>query len=204
MKRMYRIIAVAGILLVGLFVLHDVAEARGGKRSFGGSRRSFSSPKSSNRSFSKPRQQMAPSRQQTATPRQRTSFGGSRLSSGQDYRKSYGTPRKSEPVRTTGQTAGSPGYVAHYYGGMGDRFMMGYMMGTASMWWYTPFHPAFYYSRPYVVQNANGTQEVYPPTFSFGKVLLVIVIVGGVAFIGYVVVRNMRRRKQVAHSSSFS
>lgn len=214
MKHMYRIIAVVGIVLVALFVMHDIAEARGG-RSFGGSRRSFSRPKSGGGLFSKPRRQTSPlskrqqtsplsQRQQTSTSRPRTSFGGTRLSSGQDYRKSYGTPRKSEPVRMAGQTAGSPRYVAHYYGGMGDRFMTGYMMGATSMWWYTPFHPAFYYSRPYIVHNTDGTQEVYPPTFSFSKVLLAIVIIGGIAFVVYVIVRNVRRKKQVAYTSSFS
>lgn len=203
MKITYKWLAIIGVFLIALFVMHDVAEARGGRRSFGGSRRSFSRPQSSPRSFSKPRQQSTVPRQ-TATSKPKTSFGGTRLSSGQNYRKSYGTPRKTEPVQMKGQTAGSPQYVAHYYGGMGDRFMMGYMMGSASMWWYTPFHPAFYYSRPYVVQNANGTQEVYPPTFSWGKVLLIVVLVGGVAFVGYVVVRNIRRRKQAVYTSSFS
>lgn len=203
MKSTYKWFAVIGMLLIALFVMHDVAEARGGRRSFGGSRRSFSRPKSNDRLFSKPRQPSA-LRQKTSAPKQRTSFGGTRLSSGQSYRKSYGTPRKSEPIQMKGQTTGSPRYVAHYYGGMGDRFMMGYMMGSASMWWYTPFHPAFYYSRPYVVQNADGTQEVYPPTFSLGKVLLMVVIIGGVAFVGYVVVRNIRQRKRMVYTSSFS
>lgn len=196
--RISRWFAILGIALMAFMLLSETAEARRG-RSFGGSRRSFSRPKSTPRSTPRQRTQT-----RTTTPKPKTSFGGTRLSSGQSYRKSYGVPRRTEQVRLpNNRTAGSPGVTAHYYGGMGDRFMMGYMMGTTSWLWFTPFHPAFYYSRPYEVQNANGTREVYPPTFSWGTVFLVVLVVGGLIFIGYVVIRNRRNRAQQVKASSF-
>ena len=194
-------------MLMALLFVHETAEARrGGGRSFGGSRRSYTAPRSTPRTYTKPRSSTQPP---TATPRStttrpRNSFGGTRLSSGADYRKSYGVPRKSEQVRLPNQAAGSPGYTVHRYGGMGDGFMMGYMMGSVPFMWSMPFHPAFYYSRPYVVENADGSKEVYPPTFSWGKLLLVVVIVAGVAFLVYVVVRNRRLRRQQTATTSFS
>ncbi len=196
-----------GLVLMALLFVHDTAEARrGGGRSFGGSRRSYTAPRSTPRTATPPR---SSTRQPSATtPRTsakpRSSFGGTRLSSGDQYRKSYGVPRKSEQVRLPNQAAGSPGYTVHRYGGMGDGFMMGYMMGSVPFMWSMPFHPAFYYSRPYVVQNADGTKEVYPPTFSWGTLLLVLVIAGGAVFVIYVVVRNRRRRRMDTATSSFS
>jgi hypothetical protein len=196
--------AILGLFLMAFVLLSEVAEARRGGGSFGGSRRSFSRPRSAPRSFSTPRQRtQTPSSTSRPATRPKTSFGGTRLSSGQAYRKSYGVPRRTEQVRLPNQAAGSPGVTAHYYGGMGDRFMMGYMMGSTSWLWFTPFHPAFYYSRPQVVQNPDGTREVYPPTFSWGTVFLVVLIVGGVAYIGYVVIRNRRNRARQPNVSSF-
>lgn len=211
MTRNYRWFAMLGLVLMALLFVHDVAEARrsgGGSRSFGGSRRSYSAPRSTPRST--PRTYTSPrstSQRPTATTQRtapRTSFGGTRLSSATEYRKSYGTPRRTEQVRLPNQSATSPGYTVHRYGGMGDGFMMGYMMGATPWIWSTPFHPAFYYSRPYIVDNANGTKEVYPPTFSWGKVFLVLLIVGGVAFIIFVVVRGRKLRRQQTATSSFS
>ncbi len=203
MIRHCRWFAMLGLVLMALFFAHDVAEARrGGGRSFGGSRRSYSTPRSAPRSYSTPRSTPRTSTPRTAT-KPRNSFGGTRLSSSDQYRKSYGVPRKSEQMRLPNQAAGSPGYTVHRYGGMGDGFMMGYMMGSAPFMWSMPFHPAFYYSRPYVVENPDGTKEVYPPTFSLGKLLLVLMVVGGVVFIVYVVVRNRRRRVDTS-ASSFS
>jgi hypothetical protein len=205
--RTTRWFAILGIFLIAFLLMSEVAEARrsGGSRgggSFGGSRRSYSQPRSAPRSFSSPRQRTSTPRQ-TQTVKPRTSFGGTRLSSGQAYRKSYGIPRRTEQVRVPNQAANSPGVTAHYYGGMGDRFMMGYMMGSTSWLWFTPFHPAFYYSRPHVVENSDGTREVYPPTFSWGTVFLVVLVVGGIAYIGYVIIRNRRKRTHQYSTSSF-
>lgn len=212
MIRHCRWFAMLGLVLMALMFVHDTAEARkSGSRSFGGSRRSYTAPRSTPRSmprtFTSPRSQtrqpsVAP---RTTTAKPRSSFGGTRLQSSTQYRKSYGVPRRSEQVRLPNQTAGSPNYTVHRYGGMSDGFMMGYMMGSVPFMWSTPFHPAFYYSRPYIVENADGTKEVYPPTFSFVKLVVVLLIVGGVVFVVYVVVRNLRRRRRVdTATSSFS
>ena len=69
---------------------------------------------------------------------------------------------------------GNSNYVVHSYGGRGDGFMAGYMMGMIPWYWHTPFHPAFYYSQPVIVNGANGTREVYPGTFSIGSLLLIL------------------------------
>jgi len=78
--------------------------------------------------------------------------------------------------------------------------MTGYAMGRMSWMWYTPFHPAFYYSPPpYVVRN-DGVVEYYPPTFSFGKLFFTLFIVGIIVFVIYVIIKN--RRKRLSNSNS--
>lgn len=98
---------------------------------------------------------------------------------------------------------GMSNYSVHRYGGMSDRFMTGYLMGSTPFLWSTPFHPAFYYSRPYYHTGASGVTEVYPPTFQIGKLIVTLLVVGG---IGYLIYRVMRRRKAsaTAPQSSFS
>jgi hypothetical protein len=128
----------------------------------------------------------------------RSSFGGSRLGSGNDYRKSYGIPRQTSPQTLPGYS--SP-VMMHRYGGFSDGLMMGYMMGHSSWMWSMPFHPAFYYSRPHVVYATDGTtvQEVYPPTFSFFRMILTI---GIVLLLVYIVVRIVRARRGASYSGS--
>jgi hypothetical protein len=83
----------------------------------------------------------------------------------------------------------------HSYNGMGfgSGYMMGYMMGTMPWYWSTPFHGAFYYSAPQYVENKDGTVDVYPGRFSIGKLLVGIIIVGGLIFVVY---RIFFRRKE--------
>lgn len=185
-----------------------IAEARrGGSRSFGGSRssgRSFGGSKSfrsPSRSFSSPSRK--PSYTQPNTSKPRSSFGGSRFSSGTDYRNRYGTPRRSTPQTISGPN-GRQNVVVHSYGGMSDGFMMGYMMGHTSWMWMTPFHPAFYYSRPHYVTGANGVTEVYPPTFSFLNLILGLVIIGAILYILYRIFFRRRRNNVMMSDSSFS
>lgn len=191
------------ILTLFAFIIEPaIVEAKrgGGGRSFGGSRsfrspsRSFSSPsKSTPRSFG--RSNTSP------TTRPKSSFGGSRFNSGNDYRNRYGTPRKSSTQSINGAN-GRQNVVVHSYGGMSDGFMMGYMMGQTSWLWMTPFHPAFYYSRPHYVTGANGMTEVYPPTFSFLNLLLGIIIIGGIIYLVYRLF-FARKKQQVLSDSSF-
>ncbi|MFM8472398.1 MAG: hypothetical protein ACKOBV_02610 [Candidatus Kapaibacterium sp.] len=168
--------------------------SRGG--SFGGSRsyRSYSSPRSATRP--------APSSGYNGG----SSFGGSRssgtsmfrsggrMNSAQEYTRSYGVPRRTETAPMRGSDGVSRNYVFNQYGGYADGLMTGYAMGRMSWWWFTPFHPAFYYTAPPYVMRPDGTMEYFPPTFSFGKLLLTLVIVAAVVFIIVVMIRNRRRR----------
>ena len=191
MKLKNRIRTFLGIFLIGLvltlFVAPEIAEARRGGRSFGG-RRSYSKqskkPRSAQRSLRSKR---------TVPPSKRTSFGGTRLNSAKDYTGKYGTPRKTQTIQGKNAAGQPQRYVTHHYGGYGSTLMTGYMMGTTSWLWMMPFHPAFYYSRPYYANNADGTMAVYPPRFSFGKLFFTLLIAGGIIFI---VVRMIRKRKQ--------
>jgi len=175
--------------------------SRGGG-SFGGSRGGGSTFRGAPAPSYSPRP-YAPS--QPAAPRSSGSFGGSRSGFGapsgalsgaagtgaaMNYRKSYGIPRQSSPVSVPGSS--SP-YMVHRYGGFSDGLMMGYLMGHTSMMWSMPFHPAFYYSRPTIVQNSDGTVEAYPPTFSFLKLFLTLAIIGVVVWL---VMRYIRRRRE--------
>ncbi len=94
-------------------------------------------------------------------------------------------------------------YIVNDYGGFGHGLMLGYLAGSTPFMWSMPFHPAFYYSRPTYVYNDDGTVEVYPPTFQFGRMLLTIFVVGIIVAVIYVVVRNRRRGRRL-NQSSFS
>ena len=113
----------------------------------------------------------------------RTSFGGNRLNSSKDYTSRFGRPRKTETISGQGLNGSRQNYIVNNYGDYGSSLMTGYLMGQTSMLWYMPFHQAFYYSRPHYVTNANGQVEVYPPTFSFGKLLFTLMIVGIIVYV---------------------
>lgn len=193
-----------GILCFMGISLFFVLEADAQRRSsFGGSRRSSSSyapsrPAAPSSSFSGSRSMTSPA--PSTMQRSGSSFGGTRAiaPAASNYRRSYGIPRQSTPVTVPG--ASTP-YMVHNYGGFTDGLMMGYLMGRTSAMWYTPFHPAFYYSRPVYVNNPDGTMEVYPPTFSFFKFFLGLAIVG---LILWLIVRFFRRRSTNVDSSQSS
>ncbi len=188
------------LLSVFAFIIEPMAAdaRRGGGRSFGGSR-SYRSPSRTHSSPSTPKRSFG----QQSPSKPRSSFGGSRFSSGADYRKSYGAPRKSTPQTINGAN-GRQNVMVHSYGGMSDGFMMGYMMGSTSWMWMTPFHPAFYYSRPHYVTGTNGVTEVYPPTFSFLNLILGLIIVGGIIYLIYRLFFARRRTHEAISDSSFS
>jgi hypothetical protein len=210
MKSINRILALTMALLVlnSLFATPLLEAQRRGGGSFGGSRGGGSFRSSPSYAPSRP---AAPS-----SPAPRSSFGGARsgfsspsrtltgtagANAAANYRRSYGIPRQSTPVQVPG--ASQP-YIVHNYGGFSHGLMMGYLMGHTSALWYTPFHPAFYYSRPTIVQNPDGTVEAYPPTFSFFKLFITLAVLG---LIIWLVVRFIRSRREAAmgySSSSFS
>lgn len=206
--KLVRFIGITALLAALLLLLTpDILEARkgsGGGRSFGGSRRSASAPKQRAQT---PSQQRNPSAMQQRASQNKTSFGGTRLNSSRDYTSKYGAPRKSTPAnQLSGDLAGKVpnNYVVHSYGGYGSSLMTGYMLGTAGWLWMMPFHPAFYYSKPYYVENEDGTVGVYPPTFSFGKLLFAIIIIAAIIFIIRSIIRSRKRIAQTSPQSSFS
>lgn len=134
--------------------------------------------------------QAAPSPVRSAIPRAL----GTPLATSESYRRSYGIPRRQE-VRTLATPDGQRNAIIHSYGGYGDGLLMGYLLGQTSWLWFTPFHPAFYYTQPYYVPRPDGTVEYYPPTFSMAKLLFVLIVIGVIVFIGWVMVRNYRMRR---------
>ncbi len=216
-------------LLLGFIsiLILDIAEARRGfRRSFGGRRsaptRIWSKPKPRkispllpgrsrtrnlrrSKDLQKPKSSFGGRRVQTAPSSKRriiSSFGGKRLASGNIYRKRYGVPRKVERVSLPSSTGDHPVQL-NYYGGMADQFMLGYLMGSAPWYWSLPFHPAFYYSRPYIVENPDGSVEVYPGTFSWSRLLLVLAGALLASFLIWRIIR-IRRQQSSSGSSSFS
>lgn len=159
-------------------------------RSFGG-RRSFGRSRSRSKSLGgkrsgKRRSNYSRSKSLKHSPK-RPSFGGKRMKP-EAAKKKYGTPRKSTPITQKSNSGSSTNYVMHSYGGYGSGLMTGYMMGRTSLFWYTPFHPAFYYSRPVYVTNQDGSVGVYPPTFSWSRIFFILMIVG-------VIIWYFRKRK---------
>jgi len=197
----FGLVAALAALVLMIIPLDAFAQRRGGG-SFGGSRgRGYSAPRSSpGGSFggSRGSSRATPPRSGGAgrfgnAPTMRNSFGGSRLNSSGDYVGRYGAPRATE--RTTMRGAnGNTNYTINRYGGMGDGFMMGYMLGSIPWYWSMPFHPAFYFSRPATTVNPDGSTGVYPGTFQWGTLFITLLVVGGIIFIGYVWLRNRRRR----------
>ncbi len=213
MKRFLVLSTLVLALLAWVIPTDALAQRRGGG-SFGGSRgggygrsfgRGYRSP-SSGRSFGGSRTRQAPPPSRNApgsntrtdrfgsTPTSRNTFGGSRMNRPADYTGRYGAPRATQRQSFRGPAGTSTNYVVNRYGGMGDGFMMGYMMGSIPWYWSMPFHPAFYFSRPYTHTNPDGSVGVYPPTFQWGTLIITLLVVGGIAFILFTWLRNRRRR----------
>ncbi len=222
MKRFLVLSTLVLALLAWVIPTDALAQRRGGG-SFGGSRggygrsygRSYRSP-SSGRSFGGSRSRQTPPPSRTApgsssptgrfgsAPTSRNSFGGSRMNRPADYTGRYGAPRATQRQSFRGPAGTTTNYVVNRYGGMGDGFMMGYMMGSIPWYWSMPFHPAFYFSRPYTHANPDGSVGVYPPTFQWGTLIITLLVVGGLLFIGYVWLRNRRRRMAYTTSGTMA
>lgn len=198
--RQLSIAAICTAILAMTLPLDALAQrSGGGGRSSGGSR-SYSAPRSSRPSGSFGSTRRAPTTQPRPTTRpsqystQRNSFGGSRLNSSRDYTSRYGTPRRTETRSFNGPNGNRP-YVMNRYGGMADGFMMGYMMGAIPWYFSMPFHPAFYFSRPYTVTNPDGSVGVYPGTFQWGTLFLTLIVL---ATLGLFIVMWLKRRRRRA------
>ncbi|MBM2815925.1 MAG: hypothetical protein HW421_2687 [Ignavibacteria bacterium] len=189
------------ITIIGLvFLMPDLAEARGsfgGGRSFGGSR-GFGGSKSFGGS-----RKSTPAARTTSVRDGASSFGGRKMSSNMEYRQKYGTPRKTDMQTRTNAQGVRETYMVNNYGGYGSGLMTGYMLGHTSWMWSMPFHPAFYYSRPYYTPGANGVVEVYPPTFSFTKLFFTLLFTIAIIWIIYKIISAARRGAGGVSQSSF-
>ncbi len=200
-NRLRRILGLLTIIFaLGVFLAPDYAEAKR-RGSFGGRSSSFKSKSSrSKSSFGKKRSNNKLNKNSRTATRssvpksKQSSFGGSRLSNKQAYTSKYGAPRKTSTYNGKNAAGTNQRYVMNHYGGYGSGLMTGYMMGSTSWMWAMPFHPAFYYSRPYYVNNSDGTIGVYPPTFSFAKLLFTLMIIGIIILIIRAVLRARKRR----------
>lgn len=207
-KNLRKIISILFLSITLLLLISpDMAYARRsfGRRSFGGRSRSrlFRSKKRSRlpkSSFGNKRSRSS-FRKMTPSSRAAKSFGGRRLGNSKQYTAKYGVPRKSF-TKSINSNGVSRNYVFHGYGGYGSGLMTGYVMGRTSWLWFMPFHPAFYYSRPYYVDNPDGTVGVYPPTFSLSKLIFTILVIGVIIYIIVVVIRSKKANQN--SGSSFS
>lgn len=197
MKRYFNIAMVATFLfLLFASIMPDDLYARRG--SFGGSRsssRSFSSRSNSSRSVSRgssfggKRSSSSERSMQSATPR--------RVSNA-DMRTQYGIPRKVEKVRTTNNSGVSRDYQINDYGGYSSGLMRGYVTGSiASHMSYLPWYGAFWYTSPQYVTNQDGSVSVYPPTFNWTKLIIILAII---YFIFKII--NKRRRRRLYGATS--
>jgi hypothetical protein len=186
-----------------LFNWKESIDARGGRSgggrggSFGRSRSSSPSRPSAAPRSSTPSRTSAPALR--STPSKSPSFGGRRVSPEQ-ARASYGVPRRTQTMTSNNQLGQSTNYRVNDYGGFSSGLMMGYMMG--SMPWYM-HGPAMFYSRPVYVEQPDGSVDVYPPSFSFGKLILAIIVIALIIFIIKKIIFAKRRLKAQASQSSF-
>ncbi len=200
LKRILGILSL--VFALTLFLAPDIVEAKRGG-SFGRSRRSFSSPK---KSTSPQRKATTPQKKGSSfnskTNTRQPSFGGTRLSSSKQYTSKYGAPRKTETRSVTSANGTKQNYIVNSYGGYGSSLMTGYMMGSVASWMmWAPWHGAFYYSRPYYAANPDGTTSVYPPTFNWSKVIMLLIVVAVLYFIIRKLVFN--KKKPSYSQSSF-
>ncbi len=179
------------LFVIKLFLFPDFADARRGGGSFGGSR-----------TF-KPRPTQTAKPQTSNIPRQQrtSSFGGTRISKEQAKVK-YGIPKKIEQTKRVDADGNQRTYNIYNYEGYANGLMTGYLMGHTSWLWMMPFHPAFYYSKPYYVENEDGSIDVYPPTFSIVKLIIGITIFSFTIWLLYRLI-TAKRKVGKLHNSSF-
>ncbi|HOK15258.1 MAG TPA: hypothetical protein PLU67_04795 [Candidatus Kapabacteria bacterium] len=175
---------------LSIFILPDFAEARRGGGSFGGSRSFKPRPAQT----AKPKTSNVPRQQRTS------SFGGTRISKEQAKAK-YGIPKKVEQTKRVDANGNQRTYNIHNYDGYANGLMTGYLLGHTSWLWMMPFHPAFYYSKPYYVENEDGSIDVYPPTFSIMRLLIGIALFSFVIWLVYRLILANRKVKKQQNSS---
>lgn len=178
------------------FNLTEFIEARrggGGGRSGGSFGRS--------RSSAQPRNQQPARAQRSSSlpsnPAKTPSFGGKRITKEQAIAK-YGVPRRTSEVVANNQLGQQMNYRLNDYGGFSSGLMYGYMMGNM-VWWMTI--PAFFYSKPVYAENSDGSVDVYPPTFDFGKLLVTLIILFAIIYIIRAIIFSRKNSRETQQSS---
>jgi hypothetical protein len=123
------------------------------------------------------------------TPAKKPSFGGRRISASQAKAK-YGTPRKTQTVQAKNQAGNMTQYRVHSYGGFSSGLMMGYMTGnmTSMMWM-----GSLFYTRPAYVTNPDGMTSVYPPTFSWTRFFIFLIVIYVIYRIIKAIIRSRKK-----------
>ncbi|MFA5511612.1 MAG: hypothetical protein WC313_04105 [Candidatus Kapaibacterium sp.] len=163
--------------------LEKFISARRGGGSFRGMRRSNSRSRSRTSARTAPR----------TNPQKTPSFGGKRMTSKQASAK-YGTPRRVESMSGKNAAGAPMNYNIHHYGGFSNSLMTGYMLGNMAWWMMVP---SMLYSRPVYVEKEDGSVDVYPPAFDWGRLFLFIAVFA-VIIMG---IRSYRRTKRELNSS---
>lgn len=195
-SRYFRYLCAFSLLfLLMLALMPEDAFARRGGGSFGGARssRSFNSS-SRGSSFGGSRSSGAVSRSSNSSG---SSFGGNRATQ-YSARQQYGIPRKVETHTTRDANGISRNYQVNDYGGYSSGLMRGYVAGSVSSYMnWLPWYGAFWYSRPTYVTNPDGTVGVYPPTFSYTKLIFFLLVIYFMYKIFF------KRRRAVRSNQSF-
>ena len=155
------------------------SSGRSSRGSFGGGSGGYSS---GGRSSS------APGVNNGATFGRKGSFGSSGIVSSTTTRPGY---YNRTPLTTSNYYYNGSYYPAYGYGGWGSRYS--YAWGSPAWYYWTPFHPAFYYSPPVYY---NGV--VYPGGFSWTHLLLSLLFF---AVVFWIVARLLFRRGGVRYTT---
>jgi hypothetical protein len=169
----------------------QVRRGGGGSRSFGGSRSRSSSKSTRSSKSSTSKSNLSP-----APPSKKPSFGGTRMSASAAKAK-YGTPRKTSTVTSKNSLGENVNYRVNDYGGFSSGLMMGYMTGQMTSWMWMG---SMMYSRPVYVTNDDGSTSVYPPTFSFTRLIILLLVI----YIIYRIIKAIFFKKKAAVSGGSS
>jgi hypothetical protein len=88
-------------------------------------------------------------------------------------------------------------YNVNHYGGFSSSLMTGYMLGNMTS---LMMMSSMLYTRPVYVENEDGSTDVYPPTFDWGKLLTILLVIGVIVYF----VRAVRRAKKNMEANHYS
>lgn len=110
----------------------------------------------------------------------------------QDALDYYGKPRKTELI--TAKSGNS--YIVNTFSNYASKLLIDYIEDNTSFFWSMPFSFAFYYSKPNYVKNSDGSIELYPPIFSYSKLLFIFFALIAAGYILNTYLKIKKERKQ--------